>query len=159
MSIVKMKQKAQMEIIGLVVIVILISLALLFALQFSLKPKQEEKASYTHAQLASNTINTLLKTKAECFPTFTISELLKEYVKESDAAQEKFECANKTIADILNKTLVAWQKSFRFKITMPAGKQSINITSGICQKQIEASPPYIISSNGEYIVARLEICG
>jgi len=62
-----LKNKAQTEVFGLVIIYILIALAMLFTLQFViLKQPTDMKKIYTHSKLSSATLNALLKTNTEC---------------------------------------------------------------------------------------------
>ena len=57
-------KKAQTEMIGLVIIVILITLGMLFAAQFALNDAPEEKI-FTRKGLAYSTMNTISVTKFE----------------------------------------------------------------------------------------------
>jgi len=71
-------RNAQMEIMGLVIIVILLSLALLFVLQFIiLRPASDLKESFTQKEIASNTVNTLLDTTTDC-RQLPLSKLLED---------------------------------------------------------------------------------
>jgi hypothetical protein len=124
-------KKSQMEIIGLVIIVILISLALIFFLQFSMKETSSDKRAYTSAQLASGMINTLAKTTTDCSGK-TISELYAECAnlnpvdcdrdrfEESDACEK----ANSTVTMLLDSTLAEWRKKFKFQVFILILRQS-----------------------------------
>lgn len=125
-------KKSQMEIVGLVIIVILLSLALLFFLRFSIGKTATEKQTFTSAQLASNMINTLSKTTTNC-SRFTISDLyilcanLDEEVDcDGDGWYESNACevANNTMDDILPKTLEQWNKRYRFQVFIPENEEN-----------------------------------
>ena len=60
--------KAQMEILGLVVVVVLILLGLLLFVSFNLKPgtQRSVKNDFIKTQLAQNYINTLMDTTTSC---------------------------------------------------------------------------------------------
>jgi len=57
----KLSKKAQMEMVGLVVIVILIALGMLFAAQFALKEDHSKKI-FTRKGLSYSTVGALMKT-------------------------------------------------------------------------------------------------
>ncbi|RLE44750.1 hypothetical protein DRJ16_01460 [Candidatus Woesearchaeota archaeon] len=120
-----MKNKAQTEAIGLAVIVILISLAIIFALAFSLREKPTIKETYLKAQLASNTLNALLKTKTSCCvegTCYTVSQLLQNCIENYRANQ--INCSGKLSCDftktqierLLSETLAQWKKHYALTI-------------------------------------------
>ena len=119
-------KKSQMEIVGLVVIVILISIALLFFLRFNLGKSATEKRTYTSAQLASNLVNTVAKTSTNC-SLLTISELSilcanGDYVycdEERIIEYDSCEIANNTLDIIFINTLEQWNKKYKFQIFIP----------------------------------------
>jgi hypothetical protein len=134
-------KSAQMEMIGLVVIVILITLGMLFLAIFSLKDSQEEKI-FTRGLLASSTMSAILKTsirlEAQCLRTETPLELGGEILEDCAnnyqtrgnlAACEpfcKYRCDNKHSCDfleeeirvLLDNTLGAWHKKYEFRSTL-----------------------------------------
>ena len=161
-------KKSQMEIIGLVIIVILISLALIFFLRFSMNKTATEKRTYTSAQLTSNMINTLAKTTTPCAGK-TITELYIECANlnpvdcngdgfdESDAC----EIANSTVTELLAKTLVGWQKKFKFQVFIPedtilysADNSFVSCSGNI---KTEAYPVPLMEQGGLFYL-RLNIC-
>src|SRR3989344_3433648 len=74
-----MNHKAQMEMIGLVVIVILITLGMLFMAQFAFKDQQEKKI-FTRKGLAYSTVSAIMKT------TVVDATCVEEYVGERTTA-------------------------------------------------------------------------
>lgn len=159
-------KKSQMEIIGLVVIVILISLALLFFLQFSLKKGESEKRTFTSAQLTSNMINTIAKTTTNCNGK-TISSLYTECISNPfEECNEENICsyANSTITKLLNTTLVEWNKKFRFQVFIPESQgyeqQMIYNNSykfNLCSGNIQTET-YFLPTNSGLLYLRLNIC-
>ena len=60
------KRKSQIEIMGLAIIIILLMLALVFVVRFTLIPNQNApKKEFSQAQIAANTLNAMLQTNVE----------------------------------------------------------------------------------------------
>ena len=70
-------KKAQMEIMGLAVIVILLVIAMLFVIGIMLNPEKSIRKPYTYEKLASNSMNAVLKTSTSC-RNLDIKDLLKD---------------------------------------------------------------------------------
>lgn len=136
-------KKAQMEIIGLVVIVILITLGVLFLAIFALKEEPTKKV-FTRKGLASSAMSSILKTTASpsagCVDEFIGLEdqpplgeriledcVLYYYTYEGDpprrAGISQYSCDNlhscaffnDTVWKLLNDTLGKWGKKYVFK--------------------------------------------
>ncbi len=156
----KLYHKSQMEIMGLVIIVILISVAMLFVLQAMLKPSESAKKTYTSAQLASNTLNSIVQTETGCFTDMTT--LLKdcsEFQQIECDYLNSCEFIEKEIKHILNTTLRTWNKAYRFEIYIPAYNQQImNDSYGRCVRDIK-SELYPLSAAGTTLFIKLDICG
>ncbi len=74
------KKKSQMEILGLAIVVILITLAMVFVVRFiAFKTPTDYRKGFVNSELASNMLNTFLKTSsgAEC-SQLTMTELLQD---------------------------------------------------------------------------------
>jgi hypothetical protein len=124
------QKKAQMEIMGLAIIVILLSMTFLFVIQFVLlkEPTQESK-EYAQSELAANFLNTLLETDAEC-ANIEISTLFQDCTNNcnEDTAGEcrgNLQCQGRssciylkgTVKDILNDTFDQWNINYYFAAT------------------------------------------
>ncbi|MDP3640021.1 MAG: hypothetical protein Q8R53_02340 [Nanoarchaeota archaeon] len=132
-------KKAQMEIIGLVVIVILISLGMLFLVQFSLKEKPDEKA-FTRKGLAFSTLSTLLKTTVDCSENGERRELeLREVLGDCGAntflsdpssgetcsREPSCDYFARVAGDLLDRTLGVWGKRYEFQVQFPRTKEEL----------------------------------
>ncbi len=118
------KKRSQMEIMGLAVVVILIILAMTFVVRFViLKEPSNIKKSFTHTELASNMVNTFKKsTSRDCYG-LSMTELLQDCAQtlptgSISCENGKGSCAyvNSTFAEIINKTLEAWNLGYEFRV-------------------------------------------
>jgi len=155
----KIQKKSQMEIMGLVMIIILVALAMLFAIVFIvLKEPTDIRKAYTHKELAVKTGATLLKTTTSCKGQ-DIKQLLQDC-----AAGELITCENgqgscaytfELIEDMLDNTLKEWNKDFRFTVKQN-NNQIKQYANGNCTNtDIE---PWI-QPLPDSMTIRLDICG
>jgi hypothetical protein len=152
-------RKAQMEMIGLVVIVILITLGMLFMAQFYLKEDPTKKI-FTRKGLAYSTLTSLMKTTVDdtgCVRGYLGTNLPQlgqdvledcainiNYPSISDCGSScRYQCSemhscqffNQTTTKFLNLTLGKWGKNYEFKSRLVRFEGSeaellIRITSG-----------------------------
>lgn len=112
-----------MEIVGLAIVVVLISIGLLLLIKFRVNSGDtpDPKKNYENAELASNTLYSLVRISTNnCKPGTTMTTLLQDCAKDKEirCTQPGFEnkdsCyfANQTISFILNATLNQWEKSY-----------------------------------------------
>jgi hypothetical protein len=122
-------KKAQMEMIGLVVIVILITLGMLFMATFALK-KDPQKKVFTRKGLAYSTMSAIMKTSITCEEESGIThpalgnDLLEDCAQNKDNLEFcQYQCGGvdccqftqDTIADLIDQTLGDWNKRFEFR--------------------------------------------
>ena len=156
-----MRKKGQMEIMGLVVIVILLSLAMLFVLQFVLlKEPSQTKKTYTHSQLSANTLNALLKTTTSCRGQ-DVTQLLQDCASyrpdgliQCETGQRSCSYVKDTILVILNGTLDYWNKDY----LLTADLAELEFSQGSCLGERQ-SRIYPIPVEGDIMNIRLDICG
>lgn len=154
-------KKAQMEIMGLAIIVILISLAMLFVVRFIiLRPESTFTKTYMHEQLAANTLNSLLITTTDCYGK-DIAYLLSDCANYNGIGnfmcpENQLSCdyAKEKIKFIFENTLDKWNKAYEFYVSLA----KINITSGDCigEKQSET---YIKNTGTGIMTITLRVCG
>ncbi len=106
-------KKAQMEIMGLAIIVILLSLGLLFVIRFVvLKPTEDMKQNYETSELAANFLNALLDTHAPNCHDIKFSALYQDCVN-NKAYGGKIQCDTyKSCGFIEEETKIMFENSF-----------------------------------------------
>lgn len=170
-------KKSQLEVVGLVIIVLLVSIALLFFLQFSLKKEPEIKKTYTTAQMTSNMVNALLKTTTGCNDN-TIQTLLADcaldyandyttgYNIHCDTAEDKppDSCVvvNKRIGELLEDTLGLWNKKYQlsaFLLSNPSDKLlDYNNKLAGCTGNIESESYPVPTGWAGLLLFKLDVC-
>lgn len=149
-------KKAQMEIIGLVVIVILLTLGMLFLAMFALNEDTSKKI-FTRKGLATSTATALLKTNVECiqesgeknYPSLG-KDILEDCAKNYDSPFcTTYSCDHKHCCDFfkdqttqfLQNTLGKWNKKYEFEVQLiykqspkPLTLSSIKSKKGGCPK-------------------------
>jgi len=118
-----MKRKSQMELLGLAIIVILVSLGFLFVVRFVLlKPSDNLKKEYTYTEMASNELNAILKSTTDNCKGTDITELLQDCatIQRITCEDGRNSCVyvNETIYNILNSTLTDWKKTYIFNVSI-----------------------------------------
>lgn len=129
------EKKAQTEMLGIAIVVILISIGILFIVSNSLRSsgQMSQKQEYSEKQLATNILASMLSTSTNC-SNDRISTLLIDCGKDPYSRQCGPEdvmgittpytlagfsnvCVflNDTIAVLLNSTLQKWNKKYEFK--------------------------------------------
>jgi len=169
----KMFKKSQMEIMGLALVVILISLGLLFAVKFTaLKPATSgARQAYTKTVKAANMLNTLLKTTSlDCPGGATITQLIQDCATagvsqincDDGTGSTEDSCAHvkRIIGDgIFGATFVEWGQDFYFTVKK-GGISVVGIppvgTECTGAKEHKDQP---IPIPGELVTVTLELCG
>jgi len=138
-------KKAQTEIIGLVVIVIIVSIAMLFYLSYATgkgetSTRDNIYKEYTNNELSVSFIQTLLKTSIENCGDASFEDLVYDCgTKRQITCTTGFnscEQANKTVRTILNETLDEWDLAYGFSIIYSHTRQE-HIETYNCSNQNE----------------------
>ncbi len=117
------RKKSQMEIMGLMIVVILLIIGVLFALKFVvLKKPTEVRQSFTRTQLASNVGIAIMSSTTENCRGTAIKDLLidcAEWPEDGgtitcDDGRKSCEYVTSTIDYILNNTLNTWKVKYYF---------------------------------------------
>lgn len=166
-SLITEQKKSQMEILGLAVVVVLILVATIFVVRFLVvKAPAEHRKGFVSAELASNMLNTFLKTSAPDCSQLTMTELLQ------DCAQgETITCSNNekeksckfvesTATTIFDETFKKWNIKYEFLVCRDINCKDTPHLSKIgeaCGAE-KKSKLYPIPSTPP-IYAKLDICG
>ena len=165
--------KAQSELVGLAMVVLLIVIGLLIAVSFSLRATNTDYAvEYQHQQLPVLLNDAILESHTnldECHGEQIKKLLLKV------AQKEAFECNNgkklntfleKDIEKILNSTLDQWYITYKYTIYTgldysDKSKQLFYFTNSddnCLNQNIETENFFFSMSNGDFLNMKLDIC-
>jgi hypothetical protein len=161
--------KAQMEIFGLVIIVILLAIGLLFAIVILTKTPTREVERVKESVQAANFLNTILGTTSTCGKR-TVRELIQNCAVASWSngiwvgaapCDETDTCtvAKTMIKNMLNQTLGKWGKDYKFYMNGTEAVEQIVIgTDNPCQGEREGSTRPEKIRTGLDITVTLHIC-
>jgi hypothetical protein len=98
MIIHKLSKKAQSEIIGIAIVMVLIMLGIVFVINFVIMPSDSSniKVQYDRVQMASNAISSILKTTTSC-NKLTITELLQDCAEKHGDLSSQYLCPANSI--------------------------------------------------------------
>ena len=155
-------KKGQMEIFGLVIIVLLITLGMFIVIRFVVFGEEDEiLKGYTQTQLAANFLGTLRRTTTEC-NDMSIEQLIQtcatDPYKTCPSGSAVCPYLEAQVDYLLQNTLVAWgNKSFYFKANIPA--HEIMITNKDCTGDDPGDlRQEVIPTNVGIVSTELKIC-
>jgi len=158
-------RKGQMEIIGLVIVVILIALGMLFLLKFVVfQPVGEERVSFTQSQLASNTLGSILNTITTCQEDgkVTISDLIQDCASGKDCDGDVSSCdfLRDTVSLILDSSLKEWNRDYEFMVVRQTQNLDLidPIVNGDCTQSKKGSNQPLRTRSRELLNVQLNIC-
>ncbi len=160
-----MNKRSQMEIMGLIVIVILVVVAMIFVIQFTVLREPETVKEYSDSEIANNMLTSLLQTTTECHG-LTITDLLKDCAGTEDIRCDGVKsCAylNQTIDYLFSNTLDIWGRNYNFTALLPIlesqGANPVILTrsSGSCLGAINPALPHLISVEGSPMTIYLDM--
>lgn len=158
------RRNAQMEVMGVAIIVVLIAIALLFVISFKVNSASSAKntqVAYGSEQLGTNFLAAALKTTV-C-PKYTVEDLIAACAKGNGLSCSGNACAeaNATIQTITHKTLDPWGTGYRFNIIYPSSAFML-VANNSCAAQSPKYKPGIffipLYETGQTITVQLDIC-
>ena len=123
-----MKKKSQMELMGIAIVVLIVSMIMVFVINYAAHRKPEShKQEYTESELVTNVVKTLLYTTAPDCYGLTFSELIQNCIENYNFHDQRITCEDIYLrdscyyvvdhtADILNSTLEKWQVDYEFRV-------------------------------------------
>jgi len=177
----------QMEIIGLVIIVILITIGMLFMAQFAFKEDKQKKI-FTRELLAYSTMSALMKTTitdTTCATGYGVEtspqiekDLLEDCADNHDTREicgdSLYRCGNthsccylnQTISKLLNESLGKWGKRYELKSNLfilgnAQGTPLVSVVSsrgGCPLRERDTSKPFFLNTKLGLVESVLYIC-
>jgi len=136
-----MNKKSQLEVMGLAVIVILVSVGILLVIQYTARePEDSTFQSYSETQLDANFLNALLRTTAHDCDNRQMPKLFQDCASNPGSPEifcrggftSSCEYLKETLEDILNNTMDQWKKEYEFEATLT----DIYFKKGECDEAI-----------------------
>ena len=151
-----------MEILGLAIVIVLILVATIFVVRFLvLKSPTEYRKGFVSSELASNMLNTLLKTAAKECSQLTITELLQDCAQAKsitcDNGQDSCEFVESTANTIFDKTFKSWNMQYEFLAYTDIKSPLIKLGKTCRAEKRSKIFPIPISTATMY--TKLDICG
>jgi len=178
-------KKGQVEMVGLVIIVILITLGMLFMAKFSLTDDNTKKKVIAREFLASSAMGALMKTQAICEqydsygnlkkePAFIQNELLEDCALYRTTNSE-YTCSGKhsciflkeLLGSLLNQTLGAGRlnKHYEFKSVLMQDKKELSLIyltddkgKGCARKDTDSSGAFLLNTDAGNVISVLKLC-
>jgi hypothetical protein len=162
--------KGQVEIMGLAMIIILLSLGMLFVVKFVVTRETSTVGKdYTQNKVAANLMNAMLKSSTDCLGTGvrepSMTELMQDCMTSNQIMCNKTTSRQKleeSLSLIFNSTLHQWRKNYQFNITntlnpTKISMQDLNFSANCAEnKETELYP---IPLHPGTMFVRLDICG
>jgi len=156
-------RKAQMEILGLAIVVVLLLVAVIFFVKFGIQTPSQFRSGFISSELATNLINTFLKTSSDGCSQLSMVELLQDCAQSGgircDNGDDSCQYANSTAAYILGQTLSKWNYKYQLiAYYSEPNRPFVNVGEACTLNQNKKSRifPVPVSSSSMYI--KLDIC-
>jgi hypothetical protein len=174
-------RKSQTEIMGLLVVIILLSIAMLFTVNYMIhkKPSTAEE-TYTESQTASNILSSILRTSTPWDDNDDLycsrvefTDLLKDCARFQEIVckngENSCDYADEHITEMLEKTLAEWKVAYRFRAWNTADEnRPIIYTENLGCNETSIGPDMLYSSretkikliplNPGTLVVQFDIC-
>ncbi len=154
-------RKSQMEIMGLAIVVLLITIGMLFVVKINIGKKPAEfKAEFTSKQLAQNTVTAFLSTNTSDCSGMSITELLQDCVQsQTDCDNGEVSClyVKNAASEIFEKTLDTWKADYYFSVYFPDERAIIELGEE-CKGDKKPGWGYTPTARGT-LYTKLDICG
>lgn len=155
-------RKSQMEILGLAIVIVLILVATIFVVRFLvLKSPTEYRKGFVSSELASNMLNTFLKTAAKDCSQLTITELLQDCSQAKsitcDNGEDSCKHTELIAKSVFEQTLDKWNMQYEFLAYIDPKSPLIKLGKACKAEKRSKIFPIPISTATMY--TKLDICG
>jgi|SRR3989338_6617194 len=155
-------RKSQTEILGLAIVVVLILVATIFVVRFLvLKAPTEYRKGFVSSEIASNMLNTLLKTAAKECSQLTVTELLQDCAQARsiicDDGKDSCKFVESTANYIFDQTFDKWNMQYEFLAYTDIRSPLIKV--GKPCKADKRSKLFPIPISVATMYTKLDICG
>ncbi|MDP6547359.1 MAG: hypothetical protein QF917_00150 [Candidatus Woesearchaeota archaeon] len=158
----KKMKKGQTEIMGLAIVVILLILGMTFVIRFMInKEPVDYKKQFTQAELASNMLNTFLKSTSKDCNELSMTELLQDCGQNRGIYCEngKDSCvyAEETAQFVFANTLEKWNLDYELNAFVDE-EDPIFVLGEVCPGS-KKSKLFPIPTSSRTLFVKLDICG
>jgi hypothetical protein len=154
-------RKAQIEMMGLVVIVLILAVGFLFVFASVARGGQRESAQqiYQKELLAYNTIGSIIQANTGCGTDNTFADLIDDcvYIYDNPCGVDSCDYLGINLLHILNKTLGVRNQEFYFYVLDANNQEAIYINEPCTGDRASATQPYT-SRLGKEIIIGIDIC-
>ena len=155
-------KKAQTEIIGLAIVVILLIIGMTFVIRFMLSNESADyKKQFTQAEIASNMLNTFLKLNSKDCNSLTMTELLQDCAQSKSIFCEngKVSCdyVKESAESVFGQTLNQWNVDYELKAFLQE-KNPIFTLGKICPAS-KKSKTFPLPTGSGTLFVKLDVCG
>lgn len=156
------KKKAQTEIIGLAIVVILLIIGMTFVIRFMISNEPVDyKKQFTQAEIASNMLNTFLKSNSKDCNGLTMTELLQDCAQAKSIFCEngKVSCdyVKEAAGSIFGQTLEQWKADYELKVFLQENNPIFTL-GRICPAS-KKSKTFPLPTNVGTLFVKLDVCG
>ena len=157
-----MMKKAQTEIMGLAIVVILLVLGMTFVIRFMIdKEPIDFKKRYTQAEIASNMLNTFLKSTSRDCNELSMTELLQDcsHTKSIICQNGMLSCdyVEDTAQEVFGKTLETWNFDYELRVFRDIANPIF--TLGLACPLSKKSKTFFIPTSSGTLSVILDVCG
>ena len=160
--------KAQLEALGLVIVVMLVALAMLFTIIFIMNNSDDEETTATkHQELANNFIGGMLKTNMIDCKNFSFTELYIDCAEseiidcDGNIGGDSCTYLNRSVEKMLNNTLRLWGINYDYTAyskTYNTRKNLTQISYGSCQNKEKEHGFFILPIDIGTLFIELDAC-
>ncbi|MFH2019900.1 MAG: hypothetical protein ABIJ34_00650 [archaeon] len=155
-------RRAQTDIIGVVIIVILLIIGGVFMITQRMRASGSQTRSFIDPKLSQSFLNSLMNTKT--YKSVLVSDVIKDcFSNRNDLCGETSDCcqyAETVMSNALTNTLAKWKKPYRLTVTKEGAGQKIQTiaTPGCDSFSEKEQPGFYYIPPSPPIVVRLDVC-